>query len=187
MVQAPQDRLTLEAFLALPEGDVAYELINGVAVPKTAPQRFHSRTQKALLLILEHWGRQRGEVGIEWAVTLKREGKDWVPVPALLFVSQERLPKDFTEDGPCPVLPDLAVEIISPDQTFGGMTEKALDYFAAGVLRVWIVDPKSQSITVFVPDRPPQIFRGDRPLTDPLLPDLSLNAQYLFQEAGIAS
>jgi len=127
MVQAPQNRLTLDAFLALPEGDVACELINGVAVPKMAPQRFHSRTQKALLLILEQWGRQRGEVGIEWSVTLKRQGRDWVPVPDLLFVSQERLPKDFTEDGPCPIPPELAVEIISPDQTFGGMTEKALD------------------------------------------------------------
>ncbi|MEP0890452.1 Uma2 family endonuclease [Leptolyngbya sp. NM3-A1] len=185
MVQASQTWLTLDDFLALPEGDVAYELVNGLAIPKMAPQRFHSRTQKALLLILEHWGRQRGEVGIEWSVTLQREGKDWVPVPDLLFVSQERLPKDFTEDGPCPVPPELVLEIISPDQTFGGMTEKALDYLAAGVLRVWIVDPKSQSITVFTPDRPPQIFRGDRPLTDDLLPELSLTAQQLFQDAGI--
>ncbi|MEP1080042.1 Uma2 family endonuclease [Leptolyngbya sp. PL-A3] len=145
MVQALQNWLTLEAFLAFPEGDVACELINGVAVSKTVPQRFHSRTQKALLLILENWGCQRGEVGIEWAVTLKRKGKDWVPVPELLFVSQERLPKDFTEDGPCPIPPELAVEIISPDQTFGGMTEKALDYLAAGVLRVWIVDPNPKA------------------------------------------
>ena len=39
MVQAPQ--LTLKDFLALPDNDVAHELIDGKAVPKLAPKRFH--------------------------------------------------------------------------------------------------------------------------------------------------
>lgn len=185
MVQSPLQNLTLEAFLSLPEGDVAYELVNGVAIPKMAPQRFHSRTQKALLFILEAWGRDRGEVGIEWSVTLKRQGIDWAPVPDLLYVSNQRLPDDFVGDGPCPVPPELAVEIISPDQSFGEMTEKALDYLAARVLRVWIVDPKSKSITVFRPEAIPQIFRGDTQLTDSLFPDLNLTAQDLFRQAGL--
>jgi len=184
MVQAPQPWLSLEDFLTLPEGDVAHELINGVAIPKMAPQRFHSRTQKALLLLPDNWGRQRGEVGIEWSITLQRQGRDWVPVTDLLFISSQRLPDDFVGDGPCPVPPDLVVEIISPDQSFGGMTEKALDYLNAGVLSVWIVDPKSQSITAFKPNTIPQFFRGDRPLTDVLLPDLTLTAHQLFEQAG---
>ena len=185
MVQAPLQNLTLTAFLALPEADTAYELIDGAAIPKMAPQRFHSRTQKALLLVLENWGKERGEVGVEWSVTLKRQGIDWVPVPDLLYVSSQRLPEDFVDDGPCPVPPELAIEIISPSQSFGGMTEKALDYLSAGVQRVWIVDPKSKSTTVFMPDRIPQLYRGNRPLADTLLPDLTLSAEGLFQQAGI--
>lgn len=184
MVQSSLQNLTLSEFLARPEDDVAHELIDGVAVPKVAPQRFHSKTQKALLFILDSWARERGEVGIEWSVTLTRQGRDWVPVPDLLYISQQRLPDDL-EDGPCPVPPDLTVEIISPDQSFGEMTEKALDYLNAGVLRVWIVDPKSRSITVFMPNDVPQIYRGDRPLTDTLLPELTLTAQDLFQRAGL--
>lgn len=184
MVQSTQN-LTLDEFLSLPETDVAYELVNGEAIPKVAPQRFHSRTQKTLLFILENWGRDHGEVGIEWSVTLKRRGIDWVPVPDLLYISNQRLPDNFVEDGPCPVPPELAVEIISPDQSFGEMTEKAVDYLSAGVSRVWIVDPKSQSITVFMPDQVPQIYRGGSLLTDNLLPGLRLTAQDLFRQAGL--
>ena len=44
---------------------------------------------------------------------------------------------------------------------------------------------KSQSISVFMPDSVPQIYRGDRPLTDTLLPDLSLTAAALLLQAGL--
>ncbi|WP_277878045.1 Uma2 family endonuclease [Leptolyngbya sp. FACHB-261] len=44
-------------------------------------------------------------------------------------------------DEACPIAPELVIEIISPGQTFGEMTQKATDYLSAGVLRVWIVDP----------------------------------------------
>jgi Uma2 family endonuclease len=88
---------------------------------------------------------------------------------------------DQLEDGPCPVPPELVIEIISPDQTFGEMTEKATDYIDAGVLRVWVVDPKAKSITVFAPDMAPVTYRGERPLTDLLLPGLTITAQQVFQ------
>ena len=85
-----------------------------------------------------------------------------MPVPDLLYISNERLTLDEFEDGPCPVPPELAIEIISPDQTFGEMAEKATDYLNAGVLRVWVVDPKAKSITVFAPDTAPTTYRGER-------------------------
>ncbi|ELS00204.1 hypothetical protein GLO73106DRAFT_00040600 [Gloeocapsa sp. PCC 73106] len=50
-------------------------------------QRFHSRLAVSLCLLLEDWSKKRGEVGIEWAITLKRNGEDWIPVPDLLYIS----------------------------------------------------------------------------------------------------
>jgi Uma2 family endonuclease len=181
MVQTPPKQLTLAEFLALPEGETGYEFIDGKAVPKVSPKRFHSRTQRKLLRLLDDWCGERGEVGVEWAVTLKRNQLDWVPIPDLLYVSFNRLDPNLNEDAPCPVAPELAVEIISPDQTFGYMAQKAADYLSAGVLRVWVVDPREQSITVFYPDISPQTYTGDRLLTDPVLPDLQLTAQQVFQ------
>jgi len=45
--------------------------------------------------------------------------EDWVPVPDLTYVSYKRLPAIWEDDEPCPVVPELVIEIISPGQTFG--------------------------------------------------------------------
>jgi Uma2 family endonuclease len=186
MAQTSSPPITLEEFLAMSKSHERYELIEGNIVPKMAPQRFHSKTQRALLRYLEDWGESRGEIGIEWSVILQRRGKDWVPIPDLLFVSQQRLPKNLG-DEPCPIPPDLVIEIISPGQSFGEMAEKAMDYLNAGVLRVWVVDPQAQSITVFAPDAMPITYRGDENLlSDTALPELNLTVHALFKKAGLA-
>ncbi len=182
-----QSQLTLEEFLALPDDDVAYELIDGQAVPKISPKFFHSTVQKALLLLLDPWSEGRGRIEPEWAVTLKRQGKDWVPAPDLLYISYERLPADWMRDEACPTPCELAIEIISPGQTFGELTAKATDYLAAGVLRVWIVDTQARSITVFYPDAPPQTCTGTMSLADPILPELQLTPEQIFQKAGLST
>ncbi len=184
-IAPPTKPLTLAEYLALPEGETGYELIDGQAVAKMSPERFHSRSTGALYLLFHTWSQDRGEVGIEWAITLARRGQDWVPIPDLLYISYDCLSRDWLEDGPCPVAPELAIEIISPDQNFGTMAEKATDYLAAGVLRVWVVDPRAKSITVFYPDAPPRTFTGETVLTDDVLPDLQLTAQQVFQQAGL--
>ncbi|MGC9525315.1 MAG: Uma2 family endonuclease [Limnospira sp.] len=181
----PQSQLTLTEFLEDPQYGDRHEFINGEAVRKMSPKRYHSRMQRALIRILEDWGETRGEIGVEWAVTLTRNGRDWAPIPDVLYISHDRLPSSEIEDIPCPVPPDLAIEIISEGQTFGELAEKATDYLKAGVLRVWVVDTRSQIITVFFPDSPPQTYKGDRTLSDPIFPELEMTPRRLFQQAGI--
>jgi Uma2 family endonuclease len=99
-------QLTLEEFLALPEGDVNYEFVDGQAVPKVSPKYFHSTLQAALLLLIRSWCKGKGRVGSEWAILLKRQGKDWAPVPDLTYISYERLPKSWKRNEACPALPN---------------------------------------------------------------------------------
>lgn len=179
-------QLTLEEFFSLPEGDITYELVNGEAIAKMSPKRFHSRLTGALCILLTQWCQKRGEIGIEWAITLKRHGRDWVPIPDLLYISYDRLPLEHFEDEACPIPPELVIEIISPTQSFGDLSEKATDYLKAGVFRVWVVDTKAKSITVFYPDAPPQTKRGEDSLSDTILPGLNLTVQEIFQQAGLA-
>ncbi|MBR8828232.1 MAG: Uma2 family endonuclease, partial [Gomphosphaeria aponina SAG 52.96 = DSM 107014] len=129
-------QLSLAEFLALPEGDRTYELVEGEAIPKMSPKRFHSRLTLTLGILLENWSQNKGEVGIEWAITLKRHGKNWVPVPDLLYISSGKLPPDKFEDEACPFPPELVIEILSPGQSFGDLSEKATAYLKAGVDRV---------------------------------------------------
>lgn len=190
MVQSTGQRLTLEAFFALPEGDVIYEFVDGQAVPKfndsdMAPKFFHSSITGALFILLGQWSQQRGRVRIEWAVSLIHANQSWVPVPDLTYISFARLPADWMKDEACPAPPELVIEIISLGQTFGEMVKKATDYLAAGVSRVWIIDPRAKSITTFTPDAPPQTYRGQTEITDPLLPELRLTTEQVFQQAGL--
>ena len=78
----------------------------------------------------------------------------------------------------------LVVEILSPGQTFGQMTQKATDYLLAGVDRVWVVDTTASSVTVFQRDSLPQTFWSDGTIEDPLLPGFLLPVAHLFAKKG---
>lgn len=177
-------KLTLDEFLSLPENDESYELVDGEAIKKVSPKFFHSRLTSSFWSELSGWASGIGQVAIEWSVVLKRRGKDWVPVPDLLYVSYDRLASDWREDAPCPVLPELVIEIVS-HQTFNQLAQKATDYLSAGVDRVWVVYPPMRSITVFFGDRPPETYRGDCLLTDELFPNLAVTSEQFFVKAGI--
>ncbi len=175
-------KLTLSEFLEMPESSDHTELINGEIVPKVSPKYKHSTLQLRLLLGLNQWceSNKAGRVRPEWAVVLQRQEQDWVPVPDLTYVSYERLPAEWEEDAPCPVLPELVIEIISPGQSFGEMTQKATDYLQAGVSRVWVVDNQAQSVTVFGADEFPQTFWIGDIISDALLPGLEIAVADLF-------
>jgi Uma2 family endonuclease len=181
-----KSQLTLQEFLDLPpdEGDITYELIDGKAVPKMSPKKFHSRLTRTLLNLLDLWGQQSGGVYPNWSIALRRRNQDWVPAPDLLYVSYERLPLSWVEDTACPVAPNLVIEIISPGQTFRQQAGKARDYLDAGVLRVWVVDSQARSITVFYPDAPPKTYMGDEAIADSLFEGLEINPEQVFQQAG---
>jgi Uma2 family endonuclease len=180
MVQSLPQTITLKAFLASADSNDRIEFINGQAIPKMSPKRFHAKTQKALLKLLDTWAEGRGHFYPEWSVVLTRQGEPWVPIPDLMFVSFDRLAADWNEDAPSPVPPDLAIEIISPEQTFGTMMAKATDYLTSGATRVWVVDPRAKSITVFYPDAPPQTFQASQVIEDSHLAGLRLTVAEVF-------
>lgn len=178
-------QLTLEEFLALPEGDVNYEFVEGQVVPKVSPKYFHSTLQTAFLLLIRTWCKGKGRVVPERAILLKRQGKDWAPVPDLTYISYERLPKSWKYNEACLALPELVIEIISPDQTMKEFEDKAKDYFAAGISRLWVVDPEFISIRVFLPDRSSKLYIDTTPMLDTLLPGLKLTTRQVFEEADL--
>lgn len=63
------------------------------------------------------------------------------------------------------------------------MAAKAADYLAAGVARVWIIDPRAKSITVFLPDAPPQTFMESQVIEDAYLEGLRLTVAEVFNSA----
>jgi Uma2 family endonuclease len=178
MVNTPTKKLTTAEFWEIADAaDLTYELIDGIAIAKMSPKYFHSRSTGTIYTTLTAWGHSRGRVGIEWAIDLS---DNFTPVPDLIYISFDRLPITWQENAACPVAPELVIEIISPGQTFGQMIQKASSYLAGGVLRVWVVDPTAQSLTVFYPDAAPITHTGEQIVTDSIFPDLSIVTSQLF-------
>jgi len=75
------------------------------------------------------------------------------------------------------------IEIISPGQTFGELTEKGTDYLHASVDRVWVVDTKAQLVTIFHRDDLPRSVKADGSISDSLLPGLELPVSRMFKKA----
>ena len=178
MVYTPLKKLTKAEFWAVADAaDVTYELIDGVAVAKMSPKYFHAKSTLHLVRILDRWSDGRGRLGIEWAIDLN---DNFTPVPDLIYISFDRLPATWEENAACPVAPELAIEIISPRQTFGQMIQKASIYLNHNILRVWIIDPSAQSLTVFYADAAPVTYTGKQLISDPIFPELSIVTNQLF-------
>jgi len=72
---------------------------------------------------------------------------DTVRAPDVGFVRAERVPATPTKgffQGP----PDLAVEVLSPDDRAGQVLAKVHDWLAAGCRAVWLVDPEARTVSV---------------------------------------
>ena len=68
-------------------------------------------------------------------------------MPDVSFVSSERMPKSRE---PVPTLaPDLAVEVLSEDNTPAEMEQKRREYFASGTRLEWVVDPKTRTVAIY--------------------------------------
>ncbi|HXG13037.1 MAG TPA: Uma2 family endonuclease [Gemmataceae bacterium] len=73
-----------------------------------------------------------------------------VRIPDASFVSWDRLPGGELPDDPIAgIVPDLAVEVLSPKNTKKEIERKLREYFQAGVRLVWIVDPKTQTAQAY--------------------------------------
>ncbi len=94
-------RLTLAEFLASPESDQNYEFIDGQAIRKMSPKRFHASLQAELLIFLRTLFKSKGFVYPEWGIILTRNDQDWCPVPDLTYISVGRccMNKRKTKDG----------------------------------------------------------------------------------------
>jgi Uma2 family endonuclease len=87
-----------------------------------------------------------GETGF----TLAR-GPDTVRAPDVAFIRADRLPSPPPR-GFAELAPDLAVEVVSPDDRPGEVLEKVGDWLNAGTLLVWVIDPVRRIARVYRAD-----------------------------------
>jgi Uma2 family endonuclease len=64
--------------------------------------------------------------------------------PDVAFVATGRFENDRPTEGFSPIAPDLAVEVLSPEDRSQEVLEKVGEYLDCGVRLVWVVDPATR-------------------------------------------
>lgn len=172
--------LTLDEFLKLPDDSPHLEFDGGVVTQKVAAKPTHGSIQSLLVTAFNQVAHPK-RLGIAFT-EVRFVTPDWSPVPDVAFYRRarirrrgRRLPADFFEP------PDLAVEIVSPEQSVTDQIEKCLRYIAHGSGVVLLVDPGPESVLVFKPDRPPLLLQGDDRIDlDDVLPGFELSVHAMF-------
>jgi Uma2 family endonuclease len=70
-----------------------------------------------------------------------------VRVPDVSFTRKDRLPNGHPAKGHGRIVPDLVVEVISPNDLAADLYEKINDYQAAGVPLIWVAHPETRTVT----------------------------------------
>ena len=167
-----------------PEDGYRYELVRGqMVVQEPAPGGPHGRSQNRLVWRLNNWMQAfgQGEVFAQVGfIVSDNPATVREPDAAVLL---KRRPWEDEPGNWIRGAPDVAIEILSPSNRPGEMREKISDYFAAGALRVWIVNPKTRTVTIRRTDASETIFQEENRLEDPeVLPGFALEVEDVFGE-----
>ena len=104
--------------------------------------------------------------------------------PDVVFVSFDRWPEDRVisyRGNPMDVIPDLCIEVASPSDSGDELIKKAQEYLTAGVRRVWLIYPASQTVMTFASLSEVQSFPAGTDLTDEsLFPGLRIPVALMF-------
>ena len=114
----------------------------------------------------------------ETGFLLHRE-PDTVRAPDFAFIAAGRATPP--ERGYVSGAPDLAVEVLSPDDRPGYVREKVAEWLEAGTVAVWVVDPRRRTVTIHEAASPPTTLgESDTLPGGELLPGLELDVRELF-------
>ncbi len=141
--------VTAEQLLRLPDDGFRYELVRGEL--RRRPLAGHVQGRIAARFgwrLAQHV--KAHDLGVVYATGtgfLLAVDPDVVRAPDVAFVRKERLALAAEEQGYFPAAPDLAVEVISPGDTYAEVEEKVIVWLEAGTRMVLAVDARTRTVT----------------------------------------
>jgi Uma2 family endonuclease len=183
-VPAEMVLVTAEQLAETVPDDRRVELVKGEVVEMSPAGFDHGAIALAVGSILRDFVRSQrlGTVtAAETGFVLSRN-PDTVRAPDAAFVARERVERQGRPEGFFEGAPDLAVEVVSPHDRDLQVEEKILDYLQAGTRMVWVVRPRSQTVTVYRSFSDIRVYLIDEALSGgDLLPGLEVPVRELFE------
>jgi Uma2 family endonuclease len=167
-----------------PAGDILYEVVGDTIreLPAMGVREVHLASTLARILGSFTWNNGMGHVVIEMLFQMDRT-RNLQRRPDVAFVSFERWARErsFPAESAWDVVPNLAVEVVSPTNSAGEIVEKIEDYFGSGVERVWVFYPSVAKVYDYKSPSSVRILAPGDLLSDPgMFPGLEIPVVDLF-------
>jgi len=145
--------MTAEELLKLPDNS-RYELVNGHLVERNMGSE-SSWIGGEIFFRLNAFCKAHN-LGWVWpgdnSYQAFPEDPERVRRPDVSFVRRGRLPGGKPAKGHERITPDLAIEVVSPNDTSEEVEVKVGEYLSAGVQLVWVFHPETRTVQIYRPD-----------------------------------
>ncbi len=171
-----------EAAIARLEG--RYEYLNGRYVEK--PPMGARANGLAFILLAEIWLHARANrLGVcfgdstDYRIFANEPKRTRIPDGS--FIRSGRLPNNKAPEGILTIPPDLAIEVVSPNDSAVNVNERIVDLLGAGVRLLWVIYPKTRQVYVHRADGSLSLLNADDELTgEDVIPGFTLRLADLF-------
>jgi Uma2 family endonuclease len=178
--------LSPEDLLNLPDDGRVYELIHGELVEKNVSKESSRIGNEVAWHITSYQKRTRRGWSFGQDTGFRcfadTDDPDRVRKPDAAFISFERMPvATYEDEGYCTFVPDLVVEVISPNDLSEEVEAKKDEWLEAGVKSVWIVNPGVRTVRIERQDGSYARYRyGDTLADEAVLPGFAVAVAELF-------
>jgi len=154
--------------------DSLYEVVDGQRVEKPDMSMYsHFIALRLLFALSTHLEQSRRGVAVHETLLIIDADRDLRRRPDVAYASFDRWPADqeIPETGDWEVIPDLAVEVVSPNDIFKDVLHKVHEYLRYGVTEVWVISPEEQVLYRYRSPQDVKVMTSEQEiLGDPLLP-----------------
>jgi Uma2 family endonuclease len=151
---------TAEELIALASGEARYELVDGELITRSLSGAEHGDVAAEISARLGGYVREH-RLGKTYAAEtgfLISRDPDTVRAPDASFVKADRVVHVRTY---FPGAPDLAVEVLSPNDRASEVEAKVSQWLRSGTQMVMVVDPETRTATVHTPTATSRLSIGD--------------------------
>jgi Uma2 family endonuclease len=148
-IEASPELMEPENLLRMPDSD-HYELIDGVPVEKHMGAKSDRIALRLGGLLDQYCLRTRPGLtfGSQTGYRCFPNNPRQVRRPDVSFVANGRFPGDQPPDGDIDIAPDLAVEVVSPNDGYEEIQARVMDYKSARTRLIWVISPKTKTVLV---------------------------------------
>ena len=146
-----RQQVTADELLHMPDDGFRYEIVRGELRRMTPAGNVHGRVAMNVGTALNNHVKSHNLGTVYAAETGFRlaTDPDTVRAPDVAFVSRDRVEAVGEVEGFWPEAPQLAVEVISPGDSYADVEEKVFDWLDAGTKMVVVINPRQRSATVY--------------------------------------